>query len=124
MTMSIRSLVGLAIVVLGYQTGAIAQQRPSAQPSAPLATQAAASALPIPPGYVVGSGDVLSIMFWRDKDMSADVIVRPDGKISLPLLNEIMAAGQTPEALRATIVEAAGKYVEQPNATVVVKEIH
>jgi len=124
MTITIRSLVGVVIVVLGCQAAAIAQQRPSTQPSAPQATQAPASAVSVPPGYIVGSGDVLSIMFWRDKDMSADVIVRPDGKISLPLLNEITAAGQTPEALRATIVEAAGKLIEDPNVTIVVKEIH
>jgi polysaccharide biosynthesis/export protein len=75
-------------------------------------------------GYVIGPADVLSIVFWRDKDMSADVVVRPDGKISLPLLNEIDAAGYTPEQLRAKLVEAAGKYLEEPNATVVVKEVH
>jgi polysaccharide export outer membrane protein len=56
--------------------------------------------------------------------MSADAVVRPDGKISLPLLNEVQAAGFTPEQLRAQLVEAAGKFLEQPNATVVVKEIH
>ena len=57
----------------------------------------------MPPGYVIGPDDVLSIVFWRDKDMSADVAVRPDGKISLPLINEIPAAGLTPEQLREQI---------------------
>jgi len=66
----------------------------------------------------------LSIVFWRDKDMSAEVVVRPDGKITLPLLNEIQAAGLTPEQLRAKLVEAASVYVEDPTATVAVKEIH
>ena len=78
----------------------------------------------LPPGYVIGSDDVLTIVFWRDKDMSADVVVRPDGKITLPLLNEIQAAGYTPEQLRANLVEAAVKYVEEPTANVIVKEIH
>ena len=67
---------------------------------------------------------MLSIVFWRDKDMSADVVVRPDGKISLPLLNDVQAAGLTPEQLRAQLVKAAAKFIEDPNATVVVKEIH
>jgi len=84
---------------------------------------AATAPLPPPPGYVIGPADVLSIVFWRDKDMSAEVVVRPDGKISLPLLNEMDAAGYTPEQLHAKLVEAAGKYLEEPNATVVVKEI-
>jgi polysaccharide biosynthesis/export protein len=77
-----------------------------------------------PTGYVIGPQDVLSVVFWRDKDMSADVVVRPDGNISLPLLNEVAAAGLTPEQLRAKLTEAASKFVEDPTATVVVKEIH
>jgi polysaccharide export outer membrane protein len=90
--------------------------------AAPAAVSASSTALPS--GYLIGPADVLSIVFWRDKDMSADVVVRPDGKISLPLLDEIQAAGLTPEQLRAHLAAAAAKYVEEPNATVVVKEIH
>ena len=55
--------------------------------------------------------------------MSVDAVVRPDGKISLPLLNDIAAAGLTPEQLRGQLTKAAAKYLEDPNATVVVKEI-
>jgi len=73
---------------------------------------------------MIGAGDLLSIVFWRDKDMSADVTVRPDGKISIPLINEIVAAGSTPEELRARLTEAAGKLITDPDVTVVVKEIH
>ena len=60
----------------------------------------------VPAGYVIGAEDVLSIVFWRDKEMSAEVVVRPDGKISLPLLNDVVAAGYTPEELRAQLVKA------------------
>jgi len=62
-------------------------------------------------------------VFWRDKDMSADVTVRPDGKITLPLLNEVAAGGYTPEQLRTRIAEAASAFVEEPNLTIVVKEV-
>jgi polysaccharide export outer membrane protein len=93
-----------------------------ASPSDPPATVAAS--VPLPPGYVIGAEDVLSVVFWRDKDMSADVVVRPDGKISLPLLNDVDAAGLTPDQLRDRLMKAASKYVADPNATVVVKEIH
>ena len=48
---------------------------------------------------MIGPDDVLPIVFWRDKDMSADVVVRPDGKISLPLLNDV--AGGRPDARSA-----------------------
>ena len=77
-----------------------------------------------PPDYVIGPDDVLTIVFWRDKDMSGDVTVRPDGKISLPLFNEVQAAGLTPEQLRAQLTELAGKLIEEPTVTVVVKEIN
>ena len=78
----------------------------------------------LPAGYVIGAEDVLSVVFWREKEMSADVVVRPDGKISLPLLKDIQAAGYTPEQLTGVLVSAASKYVSQPNATVIVKEIN
>ena len=79
----------------------------------------------VPPGYVIGVDDVLAILFWREKDMSAEVTVRPDGKVALPLLNDLHAAGLTPEQFRDTVIEAARKYlVEDPNPTVMVKTIN
>ncbi len=78
----------------------------------------------VPPGFVIGPEDVLTIVFWRDKELSAEVVVRPDGKISLPLLNDVQAAGYTPEQLRAELVKAASKYIEDPTASVVVKAIN
>src|SRR5688572_19371439 len=68
------------------------------------ATPAASTDEPeLPSGYVIGADDVLNVVFWREPDMSAEVIVRPDGRISLPLLNEVHAQGQTPTELRATL---------------------
>jgi polysaccharide biosynthesis/export protein len=98
-------------------------QTATAQPGAAPTSAAPRAELP-PADYVIGADDMLSIVFWRDKEMSADVTVRPDGKITLPLLNEVQAAGLTPEALRLKITEAAGKFVEEPNAAVVIREIH
>jgi len=77
-----------------------------------------------PPGYVIGPLDVLEVLFWRDKDLSAEVVVRPDGKISLPLLNEVEAGGLTPEQLRFRVLENARRFVEDPTATVIVKQIN
>ncbi|PYR58368.1 MAG: sugar transporter [Acidobacteria bacterium] len=76
-----------------------------------------------PAGYLIGPDDHLAINFWRDKELSADVIVRPDGRISLPLLNDVDAAGLTPEALRLRLVEEAKRFVTDPTATVIVTEI-
>src|SRR2546425_476276 len=113
------ALVCGAVTALAQQPAVIASQTPAA----PRGTVAAPPPA-LPPGYVIGADDVLAIKFWRDADISTEaVMVRPDGKISLPLLNEIQAAGFTPEQLRLKLMEAAVKYVEDPNVTVVVKEI-
>jgi polysaccharide biosynthesis/export protein len=78
----------------------------------------------LPADYVIGPDDVLSVVFWREKDMSADVTVRPDGKITLPLVNDIQATGLTPDQLRDELSKAAAKYIEVPTVTVVVKAIN
>jgi polysaccharide export outer membrane protein len=101
----------------------------NAQDPAPPSARDAASAtgeegVTPPPGYVIGAADVLSIVFWRDKDMSGDVIVRPDGKISVPLLNEIQAAGLTPAELRERLTTDSKQFIGNPNITVVVKQIN
>jgi polysaccharide export outer membrane protein len=97
---------------------------PSAAGPAVKGNAAAPAAAALPPGYVIGPSDILSVLFWRDKDLSAEAItVRPDGMISLPLINEIKAAGLTPEQLRVKLLEAAGKFIEDPDVAVVVREI-
>jgi polysaccharide biosynthesis/export protein len=97
----------------------------AATPAPVAAAAAAVPTKPAPPsGYVIGVDDVLSIVFWRDKDLSApEITVRPDGKVTLPLLNDLQAAGLTPAQLRDTVLDAARKYVEDPQPTVIVKEI-
>jgi len=67
-------------------TGAAAQQPPAAAPPA-----AAVSAAAVPADYVIGPEDVLSVVYWKDETMTRDVVVRPDGRISLPLLNDVQA---------------------------------
>jgi polysaccharide export outer membrane protein len=99
------------------------QTQPTEQPKSSSATTVPGAVVP-PPGYVIGPEDVLTILFWREKDLSSDVIVRPDGMISLPLLNDIHAAGLTTDQLREKVMAEANKFVEDPNATVVVKQIN
>src|SRR5690349_19779208 len=94
----------------------------------PPAAAAAAAPRPtdpvVPPGYVIGPDDVLSIVYWKDKEMSADARVRPDGRIALPLINEVQAAGLTPAQLHEKLVDESKKYMEDANITVVVREIN
>jgi len=74
--------------------------------------------------YVIGPEDQLSIVFLTTRDMSVDVVVRPDGKISLPIINDVRAAGLTPDELRQAIMDAAKRFVQDPTATVLVRQIN
>src|SRR5487761_478027 len=63
------------------------------------------------PNYLIGAQDVLDISVWKEPDLSRSVPVRPDGKISLPLLNEMQAAGLTPSELTAQIASGLNKFM-------------
>jgi polysaccharide biosynthesis/export protein len=78
----------------------------------------------VPADYVIGPDDVLQVVFWQEKDLSAEVVVRPDGKISLPLINEVQASGLAPAQLRETIMTAAKRYVTDASLTIFVKTIN
>ncbi len=76
------------------------------------------------PTYVIGPQDVLSISVWKEPEMSRTVPVRPDGKISLPLINDVVAAGLTPMQLAMGITERVRKFIADPQVTVIVTEIN
>ena len=98
--------------------------RPNGQPPAPPKgpAQPATGTAP-PPGYVIGPDDVLVVGVWKDKDLTGEVTVRPDGKVSLPLVNEIDAAGLTVDEFRKALTAAYEKYQTDPTVLVTVKEI-
>jgi len=121
-----RRIVSLmAFTVLSASLSAQPQTKPVIPEQTPQASAGnpAPAATVVPPGYVIGADDLLSIRFWSDTQLSADVVVRPDGKISIPLLNDVQAAGLTPEQLNAALEKAASKYIAEPDATVIVKEV-
>jgi polysaccharide biosynthesis/export protein len=72
---------------------------------------------------VIGSGDALEIIVWKEPTLSGPVKVRPDGLITLPLINEVQAAGQTTAQLRKTLEDRYKKFVQAPNVTIRVTEI-
>lgn len=74
----------------------------------------------VPSDYVIGADDTLHVSVWKETDMNVTLPVRPDGKISLPLLNDVPAAGMTPMQLAASITEKLKKYISDPRVTVVV----
>ena len=70
--------------------------------------------------YIIGAEDTLHVNVWKEPDLSATLPVRPDGKISMPLLDDVQAAGMTPMQLAASIAERLKKYIADPRVTVVV----
>jgi len=108
------------ILAVALLAGAPTAPGPEQQPVA----QAAPSAVALPDDYVVGAEDVLGVVFWREAELSGDVTVRPDGRVTLPVIGELQAAGLRPEELKKQIETAAAKYVTEPNVTVVVRTIN
>ena len=92
--------------------------------------QAAAPAAPAPAAgtaadsYVIGASDVLTITVWKEPTLSGMILVRPDGMISLALLGDVQASGMTPLQLANQIATKLKKYVQDPNVSVVVSQIH
>jgi polysaccharide export outer membrane protein len=76
------------------------------------------------PAYVIGPEDMLDINVWKEPDMTRVVPVRPDGKISLPLINDVQAAGLTPQQLATAVTEKLRKFLTGPQVTVIVTAIN
>jgi polysaccharide export outer membrane protein len=76
------------------------------------------------PNYVIGPDDELIISVWKEPDISRSVPVRPDGKISLALLNDVQATGRTPMQLGADITEKLKNFISEPQVTVIVTKIN
>jgi polysaccharide export outer membrane protein len=127
-----RELALAGILLVSYVTSAVYAQGspPQASPPAAAASRNATppadlpTGVPLPADYVIGANDVLMIFFWREKDLTGDVTVRPDGRITVPLINDVDAAGLTPDQLRSRVTQAAAKFVQDPTVTVVVKQIN
>ncbi len=117
------SMRHLALLVLLLPVACSSHSMP---PDATAATAAAvAAAGPSNPAnasdYVIGSGDQLSIFVYDSPQLSTEVPVRPDGRISTPLLSDIQASGKTPAQLSKEIAERLKEYVRDPNVTVIVR---
>jgi len=116
--------ISFLALAAGFALGAAVTPALAQTPANRPASENSVAAVAVSPDYVIGPEDQLSIVFFQNHDMSADVVVRPDGKISLPLINEITASGLTPEQLREQIRTGAKRFIQEPNPTVVVKQIN
>jgi len=107
-------------IVWGQGTTNRQAQAPQAPPTA-----AAAAAMQVEPDqYRIGPEDVLDISVWKSADLTRTVPVRPDGKISMPLLNDVQAAGLTPPQLREVLTKGLTAFMPEPEVAVIVREIH
>ena len=109
-----RKWIGLSVVaVIALSTSMWAQDGSNKSASGE-ASSASNSA------YVIGAEDTLHVSVWKEPDLTATLPVRPDGKISMPLLNDVQAAGLTPMQLADSVTEKLKKYISDPRVTVVV----
>jgi polysaccharide biosynthesis/export protein len=119
-TMAGRLALWVALV-LATAAIPIRAQDTKQQPTAGAKAKAPATA---DPNYVIGPQDVLDIDVWKELELTRSVPVRPDGKISLPLLNDIQAAGLTPTQLSEEITTELKKFITDPQVTVIVTQIN
>jgi len=111
------ALLGFVAIGMRAQDGT---DQTVAKPVKAAPPEAQISAPETPADYVIGADDTLHISVWKEPDISATLPVRPDGRISIPLLNDVPAAGLTPMQLAASIQEKLKKYIADPRVTVVV----
>lgn len=131
-------VIGLTCLPLLGQSNSPLRQRitaPSNTPEPPVGTHftPASGNRPVTPDtrvprgvdkqYKIGADDVLTVDVWHEKEVSGQVTVRPDGKISLPLIGDVRAAGLTPEQLQNELAAQFSKYLTDPTVTVIVAEI-
>jgi polysaccharide biosynthesis/export protein len=127
-----KKTIRLAVLFSMVLAAAVLQAQSDPQPNTPDAKGAAKDSAKndkpaetvadtgAPVDYIIGADDTLHISVWKEPDLSETLPVRPDGKISMPLLNDITAAGLTPLELKDSITEKLKKYISDPRVTVVV----
>jgi len=101
-------------------------KQPSAatpSPNSPEKTAESSAAAVDPNKYLIGPEDVLFIRVWREPDFTLPAAVRPDGKITMPLVGDVQAGDQTPMQLTKTITELLGKYLNNPDVNVIVTDV-
>jgi polysaccharide biosynthesis/export protein len=116
-------LISSGLLAQGGSGGAAAASTANpAQPSQ--SVDASTAAKPHDDSFVIGNDDVLAINVWKEPDISRSIPVRSDGKISLPLVGEVQAAGRTPLKLEVEIANRLKNYISEPEVTVIVQQIN
>lgn len=114
---------GLSLAASAAKAGT-SKQPPATQNNSNSPTNAQRTNATTDPSYIIGPGDLLDINVWKEPDVSRNVPVRPDGRISLPLIDDVQAAGHTPLQLSESITQKLTKYLKNPQVTVIVTQIN
>jgi polysaccharide export outer membrane protein len=121
----------VAICCLAWSASLVAQTQSanlkSPEPAAAGAAKSADVVKPaesVPSGYIVGDSDVLHVNVWKEAEVTQTVVVRTDGNISLPLINEVKVSGLTPLQIQELVAEKLKSFLNNPQVTVTVTEIH
>lgn len=117
----------LLLVILGVSLQGIAQSEQDSQDEQSQTEGKKKTLVPPPitdPTYIIGPQDTLDVSVWKEPDLSGNVQVRPDGKVSIPLLNDVQAAGLTAMQLSSQLTAGLKKYVADPRVTVIVTAIN
>jgi polysaccharide biosynthesis/export protein len=114
------AIIALACAPTSGQTKPEPSKPQSALPLNPIDTVGVAVE---PNKYLIGPEDVLFIKVWRENDFTLPMAVRPDGKITMPLIGEVQAAGETPLQLTKALTELLTKYINNPDVTVLITEV-
>jgi polysaccharide biosynthesis/export protein len=123
---AIRS-ISVAIVIASYlaMCAPVAHaQAAKASPTTVAVTTSSSGSGNMAESYRIGPEDVLEISVWRNEAISRSVPVRPDGKISLPLVNEVQAAGYTPSELRTNLTKLLSEFIPAPEVSIIVREVN
>lgn len=116
-------LVAIGVLSIGTVGASSGADIPGAKTESGKSIDGSAAA-PVDPGkYQIGPEDILFIRVWREPDFTLPVAVRPDGKITMPLIGEVRAAGQSPLQLTATLKELLTQYLNNPDVNVFVTEV-
>jgi len=116
--------LALLLVAVPIALNVVAAQDNNKKPDPPSVAVSPSVAATTDPNYLIGPQDVLDINVWKETELTRQVPVRPDGKISIPLLNDVQAAGLTPQQLSEEITAGLKKYITDPQVTVIVSTIN
>jgi polysaccharide biosynthesis/export protein len=118
-----RRLIAVSACIL-LSSGLWSQTGPATAAVSGSSASEPATSKPHDDSFVIGNDDVLAVNVWKEPDLSRSIPVRSDGRISLPLVGEVQAAGQTPLKLEADIASRLKSYISEPEVTIMVQQIN